>query len=371
MATKLKSLRLAGWKSIKDQTVDFGPVTVLVGANGAGKSNLVSFFQLLNETFAKKPGFREYVATHGKAAALLHFGPKTTQSLECELKFDAPNGESFYLARWGYGQDQLVFLEESVGFQKPTFPDPHVDSLGVGHSESKLAEAKDDGNQTAKILLGMLRQCRVFHFHDTSETAALRASCYVDQDKYLMRDAGNLAAMLYRYQENDKRAFARIREAVRQMVPGFHDFVLEPDTIDSRRIELRWVGQTGNHEFSAFQLSDGSVRFIALATLLLQPAESLPTLIVLDEPELGLHPAALQLLGEMIHDASQSCQLLLATQSALLLDEFEAAEVVVVDNRDNVTTFRRLSDEAAMEEWLKEYTLSEIWERNFVGGGPF
>ena len=368
---QLKRLRLAGWKSIKDQKLEFGPINVLVGANGAGKSNLVSFFHLLNEMFAKKPGFREYIATHGKASSLLHFGPKTTPSLECDLTFDAPNGESYYHARWGFGQDQLVFLDESVGFHKPGIPDPKIDTLGIGHSESNVPKAVLDGDPTAKVLLGMLQRCRVFHFHDTSETAGIRTSCFVHEWKFLKPDASNLAAMLFRFQEHDKAAYSRIREAARQMIPGFADFVLEPDISDSKRIELRWHADNSKHEFTAYQLSDGSIRFIALATLLLQPADSLPSLIVLDEPELGLHPAALRLLGDMVRAVAGECQVLLATQSPLLLDEFEPEEVVVVDNKANVSTFRRLSNESALEEWLKEYTLSELWERNCVGGGPY
>lgn len=369
---KLKSLQLAGWKSIADQTLDLGPITVLVGANGAGKSNVVAFFRLLNETIAKKPSFGAYIGTHGKASGLLHFGPKKTPVMECELKFAAPNGESGYTARWGYAAgDQLVFLEEATTFHKPGFPEPHVDSLGAGHAETKLADAADAGNKTAGILLGMLRRCRVFHFHDTSETAAVRSSCYVDQDKFLAPDASNLAAMLYSYSQHCPTEYQRIRSAVRQMVPTFYDFVLEPDAQDPRRIQLRWIGEKSDYEFAAHQLSDGSLRLIALATLFLQPPDRLPLLIAIDEPELGLHPAGLALLAEMVRTASQSCQVLLATQSAFLLDHFDPEDIVIANNKDNITNFRRLSSEQALAGWLEEYTLSELWERNFVGGGPF
>jgi len=155
------------------------------------------------------------------------------------------------------------------------------------------------------------------------------------------------------------------------MVPSFYDFVLETDAHDANRIQLRWVGENSDYEFGAHQLSDGSVRLIALATLLLQPTDRLPLMIALDEPELGLHPAGLALLADMVRIASKSCQVLLATQSALLLDHFDPEDIVIVDNMENVSSFRRLTSEAALDEWLKEYTLSELWERNFVGGGPF
>jgi len=370
--TKLKSLRLAGWKSIRDQSIDFGSITVLVGANGAGKSNVISFFRLLNDMFAKKPSFSAYIGTHGKASGFLHFGTKKTPVMECELKFHAANGEIGYSARWGYAAgDQLVFLEEALSFHKQSFPKPRLESLGAGHAETKLIDAADVGNETARILLGMLRRCRVFHFHDTSETAAVRASCYIDQDKCLAPDASNLAAILYSYSRHYTTEYQRIRSAVRQMVPSFYDFVLETDAHDANRIQLRWVGENSDYEFGAHQLSDGSVRLIALATLLLQPTDRLPLMIALDEPELGLHPAGLALLADMVRIASKSCQVLLATQSALLLDHFDPEDIVIVDNMENVSSFRRLTSEAALDEWLKEYTLSELWERNFVGGGPF
>ncbi|NJM29582.1 MAG: AAA family ATPase, partial [Rhizobiales bacterium] len=177
----------------------FGPITVLVGANGAGKSNVISFFRLLNQAFAKSPKLGVYVGTHGKASSLLHFGPKRTKTMEFEVTFDALNGDTSYFARLGYAaRDELIFLEETLKFHRPGFPQPYAPTLGGGHSETNLIEASEQGDKTARNVLHFLRGCRVFHFHDTSDEAAVRSSCFVDQDKFLAPDAAADAARPHR-----------------------------------------------------------------------------------------------------------------------------------------------------------------------------
>jgi predicted ATPase len=186
----------------------------------------------------------------------------------------------------------------------------------------------------------------------------------------LYPDAGNLAAMLYLFREKHPASFRRITATVRQMVPDFEGFVLEPSKLNQKQILLDWSHKDRECEFGPHQLSDGSLRFIALATLLLQPAENLPLLIALDEPELGQHPSALEVLAGMVKAASLHSQLLLATQSSALLDCFEPENVLVVKSRSGASEFQRL-DAENLKTWLAEYTLGEIWEKNVVGGGPY
>jgi predicted ATPase len=154
------------------------------------------------------------------------------------------------------------------------------------------------------------------------------------------------------------------------MVPDFADFILEPSQLNEREILLKWTHKGRDYEFGSHQLSDGSLRFVALATLLLQPEEKLPLLIALDEPELGLHPAALEVLAGMARAASLHGQVVFATQSSVFLDDFEPEDVVVVNSRSGASEFKRLSSEE-LAAWREEYTLGEIWEKNVVGGGPY
>ena len=367
----LKRIRVLGWKSIKDQTINLAPMTVVIGANGAGKSNLLCLFKLLNAMFAHTPGFRNYVGTSGFADSLLHYGSRQTPVAEIELTFSTDTGETSYFARWAAASGgSLIFTEERVEFRHGVASLPLVIDLGKGHSETKLIEIADQGEQGAGFALRLLRKCRLFHFHDTSDNSAARKPCYVEANRFLYPDAGNLAAMLYLFREKHPAAYRRITATVRQMVPDFDGFVLEPSKLNQKQILLDWTHKDRDYEFGPHQLSDGSLRFIAMATLLLQPADNLPLLIALDEPELGQHPAALEVLAGMAKAASLHSQVLLATQSSVFLDYFEPENIVVVNSRSGVSEFQRL-DAENLKTWLEEYTLGEIWEKNVVGGGPY
>jgi predicted ATPase len=367
----LKRIRLAGWKSIKSQTIDLTPLTVVIGANGAGKSNLLSLFKLLNSMFANTPAFRTYVGQSGFADSLLHYGSKETPVAELELVFATDTGETTYFARWAAAAGgTLIFTDERVEFQRTGLPTPVVVQLGAGHPETNLVKSAEDGNPTSVVALGLLRACRLFHFHDTSESCAARKPCYVEANRFLYPDAGNVPAMLYLFRQQNPTAYRRITATVSQMVPDFDGFVLEPSKLNEKQILLNWMHKGRPYEFGPHQLSDGSLRFIALATLLLQPNDKLPLLIALDEPELGLHPASLEILGGMATTTSQHCQLLFATQSSVFLDQFEPENVVVVSCNGGTSEFQRLTAER-LHAWRKDYTLGEIWEKNVVGGGPY
>jgi predicted ATPase len=367
----LKRIHVAGWKSIKDQTIDLTPLTVAIGANGAGKSNLLSLFKLLNVLFAATPGLRNYVGMNGYADSLLHYGSRETPVAELDLVFETDAGENRYLARWAAAAGgSLIFTEERLEFLRSGSATPQIVDLGAGHPETNLIRSAEDGNTTSAVVLKLLRSCRLLHFHDTSENSAIRRPSYIEANRFLYPDAGNLAAMLYLYKEKHPAAYRRITAAVRQMVPDFSGFVLEPSPLNPQQIFLKWTHKGRDYEFGPHQLSDGSLRFIALATLLLQPEERLPLLIALDEPELGLHPAALETLAGMARAASVHCQIIFATQSSVFLDHFDPEDVVVVDCRSGASEFRRLSSEE-LASWREEYTLGEIWEKNVVGGGPY
>jgi predicted ATPase len=268
----LKRIRVVGWKSIKNQTVELTPLTVVIGANGAGKSNLLSILKLLNAMFANTPSFRNYVGQHGFADSLLHYGSRETPVAEIDLVFGTETGETTYFARWAAAAGgTLIFTEERVEFLRIGSQRPVVVDLGAGHPETNLLKSADEGNQTSVVALRLLRSCRLFHFHDTSENCAARNPCYIEANRFLYPDAGNLAAMLYLFRQQNPTEFRRITATVRQMVPEFDSFELEPSKLHERQILLNWTHTGRPYEFGPHQLSDGSLRFIALATLLLQP----------------------------------------------------------------------------------------------------
>jgi len=374
--TKLTRIRIEGFKSIDKagQTVDFGDVTVLLGANGAGKSNLISFFKMLN--YMTTGALQTFIGEQGYADSILHFGSKVTSRVKAELSFDAgQNNQDTYRCTLAHASgDILIFTEESVAWKSRENPEPLEISLGSGHKESLLHEdSKSPRGKTSRFIYTLLRGCQVFQFHDTSATAKIRNQGYLGDNEFLRSNAGNLAAFLYAIKNKAEwvKSYDRIIRYIRLSMPGFDDFILNPSPVNNDYIKLDWKETGSEYRFGPHQLSDGSLRFMALATLLLQPGELLPRFIILDEPELGLHPAAISTLSGMIRSASMHSQILIATQSTRLVDEFNANEIVVVerDTTNRHSIFKRL-DNTEIAEWLTNYSLSELWEKNILGGRP-
>jgi len=364
----LTRIALDGYKSIKQMSLELRQLNVLIGANGSGKTNLVSFLKLLNEMLGER--LQIFIGTSGGAQSLLHYGSKTTPQIQASLEFDTPTGLStYYLRLFHAAVDTLIFGEERLTFQGPGFPRAQEVVLGSGHRETLVRAQAEAGNQTARVFRDLLRTCRVFQFHDTSASARIRQQCYIEQNRFLMPDAGNLPAVLHRIRSSEPTAYRRIVSTVQQVAPFFDDFVLAPSPLNDKYITLNWREKGTDTEFGPHVISDGTLRAMALITLLLQPEEDLPAVIVIDEPELGLHPYAINVLASLLAAASLRCQVIVATQSVPLLDQFEPEDVVVVERDGAASTFQRLDPEK-LRDWLGDYSLGQLWEKNVIGGGP-
>lgn len=370
--SRLSRLTLEGYKSFRKETIDFGDVTVLLGANGAGKSNLVSFFGMLG--FLSTGALQEFIGRAGRSDSILFGGRKATPQLRAAVEFvreDADGGERRTTYRMRLGDaapDTLIFLDERAVYSHSEFAQPQDILLGSGHRESRL---KDRADQTCRVLHRMLSGCRAFHFHDTSPQANIRRHHYIEDDRYLRHDAGNLGPYLYALEQTRPDCYRRLVETVRLVFPAFGDFRLAPSAAEAHHVLLKWHEKDRSDQlFGPHQLSDGSLRFMALATLFLQPPEKLPNVIVLDEPELGLHPYAISVLAAMVKAAAARAQVVLATQSTRLVDEFEPHQIVVLETEDGAGTKRRPLNPSDLAQWLEEYSLGELWEKNHFGGRP-
>jgi predicted ATPase len=260
-----------------------------------------------------------------------------------------------------------VFTEESFRFSRDGYPtEASWKELDVGRRESGLLNASDQGNATARFLLGSALRIRNHQFHNTSGTARPRGKWSIDDGRWLKEDAGNVASFLYRLQQDQPRYYTRIVETIGLVLPFFSDFALDPEY---GYVLLRWRERGSDYLFSAGQAADGMLRILALISLLQQPETDLPNILILDEPELGLHPHAIQILADLIRSASQYAQVIIATQSVSLIDQFEPRDIVVVDRLDGESSFRRLS-KTELDDWLADYSLSELWEKNVIGGRP-
>ena len=307
---------------------------MLIGANGAGKSNLVSFFKMMNEMMAGR--LQQYIASTGHATSNLYFGPATTPQLAAVLEFetDSKDVDTYRMRLFHAAGDSLIFAEECLSFRRSGFANSRDEQLGAGHKETLIGSTADgDGPTaaTARVFRHLLNDCRVIHFHDTGPTSRVRSYCYVGADRRPMPDAGNLAAVLHRLRSNNSGTYHGIVETVRQVAPFFTGFDLEPTGAGGKDIILNWRHRESDLTFGPHQLSDGTLRAICLISLLMLPADELPLLIVIDEPELGLHPYALDILASLCRSASVHSQILISTRprvarsksTSLQLDDFE------------------------------------------------
>jgi len=366
----LKQIEIDGFKSIRRATIGLNPVNVLIGPNGAGKSNFIGFFKLLNWMMSNS--LQRFVGEAGGASSLLHYGPKTTPQISSTLTIETERGVNEYSMRLAHAAgDTLIFTDEQIAYRPSGGHSPSQRSLGAGHKETKLNEEADRGDPMARAVRWELNRCRVLHFHDTSDTARIRQYSPVDRSQYLLSDGGNLAAMLYRIKREHRDHYDRIVAVIQQIAPFFLDFSFPLEEEAPRSVLLRWKQREPHtdYDLGPHQLSDGTLRAIALITLFLQPREYMPRAIILDEPELGLHPYAIEVVASLARQAAEHTQVILATQSPALLDQFEPEDVIVVDYEKGESRLRRL-DAKGLEAWLGEYTLSELWNKNVLGGRP-
>ena len=258
--------------------------------------------------------------------------------------------------------DSLIFAEERLSFHAAGYEVPRMRSLGVGHQEAGVREFVED-EPLLKTLRNFLNHCRVYHFHETSPAARIRQYCYVGDDRWLMPDAANLAAILYRLKSDNQVIYRRIVRDVTQVAPFFVDFDLEPTGPHRKDLILNWRHRGSDLLFGPHQLSDGTLRAMCLIALLQQPKDDLPYLIVVDEPELGLHPHALHLVASLFQAVSEHVQVLISTQSSTFVDAFDPEDIIAVERDGEATTFKRQNPKI-LEEWLEDYSLGEIWEKN-------
>ncbi|MDR2712537.1 MAG: AAA family ATPase, partial [Clostridiales bacterium] len=347
------------FKSIKECDLELSSINVLIGSNGAGKSNFVSIFEMLQKILMRELSL--YTGKKG-ITPLLYNGKETTDSILAKFYFSS-DLYSFEL-EWTENES-LLFRNESINFSgKELFGES-------GHRESNALNRFREISSHMKTPQIMLKPgWRIYQFHDTSPSSRIKSEHNISNSATLLHDARNLAAYLYRLKQHFPKEYADILYAIRLVIPYFNDFVLEPRELNEEQIILHWHKTDCDDVFNAAQLSDGSLRFICLTALLLQPTKLQPSTIIIDEPELGLHPFAITILAEMVQKAAVNKQIILATQSAELLDNFDVDDVIIVDNGENGSEFKRL-DAEKLNLWLeKDYTLGELWNKNILGGRP-
>ena len=371
MAQALDRLTIKGFKSIRAlEDFRLTNLNVLIGGNGAGKSNFIDFFRMLRAMMELPlPGLasanlKAYIADGGGSDDFLFNGPKITEQIEVETRF-GPNGYRFKLAPTA---DETFIINDEARFYEGGASGWW--ELGSGNLTPELLRDKDGrgaagGSSVGSYVYDAISSWKIYHFHDTSKVAPMRRFETIDDSDYLRFDAANIAPFLLDLKNSAKSAYNQIVDTIRLVAPFFNNFILKPNK--NEKVRLRWKQKGSDYPLKPHHLSDGTLRFICLATALLQPDP--PSAIIIDEPELGLHPYAIEILAELIEATAQKTQLIVSTQSPALLDYFEPKDIIIVNRKKGASVFERLNKED-LSTWLKDYSLGDLWRKNIIAGGP-
>lgn len=358
-ADQLSRITITGFKSIKHCDIKFEKINVLIGSNGSGKSNFISAFSLLQNILLRN--LQIFAAQNG-VNSFFYNGRKVTE----EIKFEVYFGENSYgFVLIPTDDNRLIFKKEYFGYHGQ-WEHESIVSSGVVESEWETGVQNNIDYYVIPIL--KKQNWRVYHFHDTSRAAKVKQEHNISNNRILANDAGNLAAFLFRLKNNYIKYYKEIVHTIQLIAPYFSDFVLEPQEGNEEQILLKWQQKGCDDVFYASQLSDGTLRFICLVTLLLQPHELQPATIIIDEPELGLHPYAITIFSEIVKGLADTKQVIISTQSVELLNEFDAEDIIVVNRSESGSEFKRL-DKESLKVWLdQDYALGELWKKNILGG---
>ena len=371
MAQALDRLTIIGFKSIRAlEDFKLTNLNVLIGGNGAGKSNFIDFFRMLRAMMELPlPGLtsanlKAYIADGGGSDDFLFNGPKITERIEAEIRF-GPNGYRFKLAPTA---DETFIINDEARYYEGG--DSGWRKLGSGHTTPELLRDKDKrgaagGSSVSSYVYDAISSWKIYHFHDTSKVAPMRRFETIDDSDYLRFDAANIAPFLLDLKNNAKSAYSQIVDTIRLVTPFFNNFILKPNR--KEKVRLRWKQKGSDYPLKPHHLSDGTLRFICLTTALLQPDP--PSTIIIDEPELGLHPYAIEILAELIESTSKKTQLIVSTQSPSLVDYFEPKDIIIVNRKKGASVFQRLNTNE-LSSWLKDYSLGDLWRKNVITGGP-
>ena len=343
---------IEGYKSFKSIELELKPINILIGSNGSGKSNFLSFFEFLNRIYEQK--LTEYVALNGGIDKYFFQGGKVTEAIKAAVYFE----RNSYTIELRDGNGKFVFTKEAFGYNSSyTY---------IGHFNNEAQIKAYNGLTRGDYIKNYLSEIKKYHFHDTGKSSPFTKDSHIINDSYFLYEKGdNLAAFLYGIQKNNPVVYKRIVKVIQSIAPYFSDFYF--NVSPSETVRLQWTDKYSSTTYGPTDLSDGTIRFIALTTLFLQPNP--PKVIIIDEPELGLHPMAIQKLAGLIKSVSgKGTQIIIATQNCDLISQFNAENVVTVNQINGETVMKRLNDEE-LRNWLDDYTLGELWKQNLLKGG--
>ena len=393
----IRRLKISGMLSFGPQGIDLPmePLNVLIGPNGSGKSNFIEALALLQAAprdlsapVRRPSGISEWLwkgddaPGAGVVDALVSY-PNGTMPLRHVLEI-GQQGERFEV------RDERIENESpTAGQTEPYFyyrfqrGDPvindFIDELGgprkerklrrsTVHPEGSILSQRDDPDLYPELawLQEQYRQISLYRNWELGPAARLRQPPRADEPSTFLTERGeNLALVLSKLRGDSRQEFLK---SLQQIYDGIVDFQVE---VGGGGAELFVVERgAGERYIPASRLSDGTLRYMMLAAILLDPNP--PPLVVIEEPELGLHPGVILGIGEMLIQASERTQLVVTTHSRVLIDALHdyPTSVVVCDKYDGESDFERL-DTKWLQKWLEKYSLGKLWSAGDLGGNPW
>ena len=367
-------LSIRGFRRLLDVSLELRPLTVLIGANGCGKTSVLDVLNLLSNSAQGRlgPAVSEMaglgsVLTYDRAPELklgLSFNSSVGEMLGYHLVLE-PRGLGFAIREESMGSpiepSQIAASDARVDFY-----DVRGELVESGSRRGLLETAL---SQVPKSLHGpeefreTLAGSTFYQGISVGVRSPVRLPQQLGPAQLPGRDGEDLVSCLYSMRESHPERFEAVEDTLRVAFPRFKRLEFPP--VAAGTVGLGWRDNDSTKTFYAHQLSPGTLRFLWLTALLQSPG--LPALILLDEPEVSLHPEMVSLMVDQFREASFRSQLVIATQSDSLIRFLEPKEVVVCDSDEGAMTTLTRADELDLEEWLKEYSLDELWRNGRLG----
>ena len=353
-AKLIEEISIKNYKSIKGLIkFPLHNINILIGANGSGKSNFLSFFEFVK----KENDYKSYFDfDNDRADDILFLGRRNSEFLSGAV---ALSDQSFT----GKGGKKFI-AEDNRSLTCDAYV--NMDLVSNFENEENYFEYAEGIDLAWEQVSDNTTQ---YHFHDTSKWSPILVDCMLNNNDMLLPNGKNIMPFVYRIYRENKQSYSMIVNAIRSCVDDFHDFYIRKNINSDDMVRLEWQHKRDLGEPKHGKLlSDGSLRIICLIVLLLQPIEWVPKLVIIDEPELGMNPKALSLIAELIKQISPQKQFIIATQSPELINLFNHEDIIVCDkNEDSSSSFTRL-DAEKLQSWLDDYTVADLWQMNIIGG---
>ena len=384
------SLHVSNYRCLANVDLPLRNLNVLIGPNGAGKTSLLEIFQLLQRGSQLQLG--DFLAENGGIDAVINRGRNdhrpTKLSIEVTLDVESERSpepmtytvELFSLQRTlAIGMERLEWQVTSdapqpfryidANGERIRYYDPVTTKLVTpnwAYQTNELALAQVPKMYQEPEALRNLLAITAFHsFLDVSSRSAVRLPQPLAPGMRPGPNGDGLYSALFNMRSKAPETYERILALLEQGFPGFQR--LEFDVVGAGQITLMWLERHSRQPLYPNQLSEGTLRFLWLIATLLSPA--IPPLLLLDEPEVSLHPELLMLLAGVLQDVSAGSQIVVATHSPDLIRWLKPDEVLVVDKIDGASTFT-WADTMHLEAWLEDFTLRDLWLMGNLGGRP-